>query len=155
GGSGAQSLEVVGLGVGPTLAGEALGQSVLVSPDVLAALAPLQSFREALVQVAPGGDPAALATDLGRRYEVAVSEMPPAVRDLSALGLLPELFGGFPAALSVLALVPALVVTARRRAGDLAVLHALGSTPSEVGLAVVAMAVTVTTVGVVLGVPLG
>ena len=47
------------------------------------------------------------------------------------------------------------MVTTRRRARDLAVLRALGSTPAQAAAAVLAMAMTTAAVGVALGVPLG
>jgi putative ABC transport system permease protein len=47
------------------------------------------------------------------------------------------------------------VLTARRRATDLAVLRVIGLTPLQVGGALVAMALTIGLVGLALGPPLG
>lgn len=152
---GGASLSIVGVGVGPAVAGEDLGRAILLDPTGMAALAEVALFREALVVAAAGADAEALAADLAARYEVGARELPRAVRDLADLGSLPEVLGGFVAVLAVAALAHALVVTTRRRRRDLAVLHALGSTPREVGLSIVAMAGATAAVGVAAGVPLG
>jgi putative ABC transport system permease protein len=146
---------VVGIGLGPPLAGERLGASVLVTPEAMAATAEHQVFREAMVRAAPGIDPEDLARDLGARYELEVRSLPDEVRDLAELGAVPELLGGFLAALGAVALAHALAVTTRRRAVDLAVLRALGATAAEAARAVVAMALITAGVGVVIGAPLG
>lgn len=152
---GAVDVEVVGIGIGPTLGGEPFGRALLLHPDGMSELSEVQLFREAMVWAAPGADAGALTADLAARYEVGPRELPRTVRDLADLGTLPEWLGGFLALLGVAALGHALVVTTRRRAGDLAILHALGSTPREVGLSIVAMAASTAVVGVALGAPLG
>ncbi|HMS50467.1 MAG TPA: ABC transporter permease, partial [Candidatus Saccharibacteria bacterium] len=135
--------EVVGLGVGPDANGDGLGMAVLVSSDRLASAGVRQQFRELLVSVAPGVRVEDFGAELAERYELQWREPPAEVRDLAELGRLPELLGAFLAVLGVLALTHALLLTARRRSGDLAVLQALGSTPTQAALAVVAMAVVV------------
>lgn len=147
--------EVVGLGVGPDANGDGLGMAVLVSSDRLASAGVRQQFRELLVSVAPGVRVEDFGAELAERYELQWREPPAEVRDLAELGRLPELLGAFLAVLGVLALTHALLLTARRRSGDLAVLQALGSTPTQAALAVVAMAFTSTVIGVLVGVPLG
>lgn len=147
--------EVVGLGVGPDANGDGLGMAVAMTGDRLTSARVRQEFRELLVTAAPGASVDELGADLGERFELQWREPPAEVRDLAELGRLPELLGAFLAGLGVLALAHALLVTARRRAGDLAVLQALGSTPLQAALAVVAMALTSTAIGVAVGVPLG
>lgn len=148
-------LTVVGRGVGPSANGEALGESVLLTPRQLAAVERTQSFDEAIVRVAPGVDPEVVFAELAPRYEVMPREMPVEVANLTGLGRLPEILGAFLAGIAVLALVHALVVTTTRRAADIAVLRSVGATGRDVALVVAAMAVTVTLAGLVLGVPIG
>lgn len=149
------TMTVVGVGLGAPLTGEDLGLAVLVHPPALAALSTFGAFREAVVRVAPGTDAAIVVDDLATRYEVLARELPSEVRNVADLGALPLLLGGFLGVLAVVALGHALVVTARRRVRDLAVLRALGSTPWQAGLAIVAMAVVTIVLGLVIGVPLG
>jgi hypothetical protein len=152
--AGDAAFTVVGLGLGPAANLETLGTSALFSYDGLSAVATTSLFREALVQVAPGADRDAVLADYGDR-ELTVRALPAAVRDVSEVGSLPVLLGVFLALLAAIALLHALVVTGASRARDLAVLQALGATPRESGLAMVAMSVTMALVGVIGGVPLG
>lgn len=147
--------EVVGVGIGPPLAGERLGDSVLLTPAGLQSATRQQGFREAMVRAVPGVDRDELAGDLAARYEVEPRALPAEVRDLAELGALPDLLGAFLAALGAVALVHALAVATRRHDVDLAVLRALGSTAAQAAGAVVAMAVTTVAVGVAVGLPLG
>jgi putative ABC transport system permease protein len=152
---GADVLTVVGIGLGPNLDGEALGDQVQVSPATLSRLSTVQPFREALVDVAPGVDLDGVVADLGRRYELAVAEPPRAVADLAELGRIPDVLALFLGAVAALALAHALVLTTRRRAHDLAVLRALGFTPRDTARAVATLAVVVAGVGLGIGLPLG
>jgi putative ABC transport system permease protein len=150
-----RSLRVVGLGLGPDLNGEALGDQALVTPAALADLSSVQPFREALVDLAPGVDAGDVAAELGQRYELDVADPPRAVADLGELGALPDVLAGFLGAVAALALAHALLLTTRRRAHDLAVLRALGFTPAETGRVVATLALVVAGVGLGVGVPLG
>lgn len=152
---GGENLRLVGLGVGPDVAGDGLGTGVLLTHGTLREHAVRQDFREALLHAAPGVSPADLAAELGERYEIEVRSPPAAVRDLAELGNLPELLGAFLCVLGAVALVHALVLTRTRRAGDLAVLQALGSTPRQAAAALVAMAATTAAIAVAVGLPLG
>ncbi len=148
-------VEVVGIGLGPPLSGEPLGSGVLLDPDGARVASVDAVFREVLLRASPGEDVDALMGELGAQYELFQRELPAEVQDLAALGALPEVLGGFLATLAILAVVHGIAVTARHRARDLAVLRALGSTPRQAGLAVVAMGVATAVVGLVLGLPLG
>jgi len=77
------------------------------------------------------------------------------VRNLHDLGSLPMLLGAFYALLGAAALLHSLVVTARRRIRDLAVLRALGFTSVQVVLTLVVMALTMVGFGLLLAVPVG
>lgn len=146
---------VVGVGLGPPLGGEALGDGMLLTPEGLEGASEVQLFREALVRFAPGVDVGSAVGELGARWELGEREPPREVRDLAELGALPEVLGAFLATLGAVALVHALAVAVRRRARDLAVLRALGVTPSQSAGSIVVMAMTTATVGVVVGAPLG
>jgi hypothetical protein len=149
------SLRVVGIGLGPPLNGEALGSSMLVTVDGIDEIAAAGIFHEALVQLAPGTSLDDAATELGRRYELTLRELPAEVGRVADLGALPMILGWFLAGLAAVALTHALAVTTRRRARDLAVLRAIGSTPLQSGLAIVATSVVAVAIGVVVGLPLG
>jgi hypothetical protein len=154
-GSGGRAVRVVGRGLGPNFSGEVLGEAVLMTREGLLASMPIGSFREAVLRVAPGVDPDAVAVELAAHYEVLVRELPVEVRNLADLGSLPELLGAFLGLLAVAAVLHALVVTVRLRAGDLAVLGALGATQRQMRLTVVMTSVVTAVVGIVVGVPLG
>src|SRR5690606_7001966 len=98
-------------------------------PDGASRAAADAEFREVLLRAAPGQDADALAAEFAAEYELFTRELPEEVKDLAALGALPEILGGFLALLAVLAVAHGIDVIARHRARDLAVLRALGSTP--------------------------
>jgi len=148
-------LRVVGIGIGPTVNNEHLGDLVLLSPPDFDARKRTEPFANALVRVADGFDVDTVADDLGRTLEVNARFRPTEVEHLRALGHLPGALGGFLALLAAVALAHALVLTTRRRAGDLAVLRTLGFTPRQAGSAIVTMALTTVAVGLAAGVPLG
>lgn len=149
-----ERLRVVGVGLGPVLVGEDLGDSIQLTPDGLRANGRTAAFTEAMVRARPGATDA-LVADLVDRYEVTVAAPPSAVADLGDLDRLPDVLGGFLALVGVAALAHALSGTVRRRSPDLAVLRVLGFSPGRTGRTLVAMAVTTTAVGLVAGLPLG
>ena len=152
--SGDTTLTVVGIGLGPPSNLEALGSSALLSPDGLRAVATTSPFREALVRLGPAPTstrPRRLRGPRGRRAGRAAGGR----ATCPELGSLPALLGGFLALLAAVALVHALAVTRVGRAGDIAVLRALGATPRRSGMSIVAMSVTSVAVGLLGGVPLG
>jgi ABC-type antimicrobial peptide transport system permease subunit len=67
----------------------------------------------------------------------------------------PRAIGGLLAALGVVSLLHALLTTVARRGTDLAVLRALGLRRGGMRTVLAAEAVTIATIGLVLGVPLG
>ncbi len=148
------SLRVVGVGLGPVLVGEGLGDSVLLTPDGLARHGRSAAFTESMVRAVPGQE-ASLVADLGSRYEVTVREPPAAVADLGELDALPVVLGAFLSVVGLAALTHALAGTVRRRSRDLAVLRVVGFSPAQTGWALVAMALATTAIGLAAGVPLG
>lgn len=145
---------VVGLGLGPASNLESMGTSALFTYEGLSTISTTSLFREALVRVRPDADLDAVLADYSQ-YEIVERSLPNAVRDVSELGSLPALLGAFLALLAAIALLHALVVTAGSRARDLAVLRALGATPAQSGLAILAMGITTAVIGIAGGLPIG
>ncbi|MET0324081.1 MAG: ABC transporter permease [Ilumatobacteraceae bacterium] len=150
----AATMTVVGIGLGPSSSGEALGTTALVTPARLAASGETAAFREALVRAAPGADVDALVSSL-QHYELTVRVPPPEVANLDSLGRLPLALAAVLGLVALAGLVHALTSTVRRRARELAVLRAVGFTPGQVAGSVTVTALTTAAVGVLLGVPLG
>lgn len=154
GGVSRRSLRVVGLVATPA-AGEGFGDGAVLTARTAAAASRSTAFTGAYVQVAPGADADAMYAELSQRFEMVRASRPAEVRNLAALGRLPMLLATFFGALALTVLAHSLVLTARRRAPDLAVLRVIGLTPGQVGGALVAMAATIALVGLLLGPPLG
>ena len=146
---------VVGTGVVPTINGEELGLNALLTPEALAERAVARPFSSALVQAAPGRDPRALIDFLAGRFEADEPGVPVEVQNLSQLGRLPAVVAGLVGLAALLALANALVAAVRRRDADLAVLRAIGFTRRQTVLAVVVMGITIASLGVIVGLPLG
>ena len=113
---GERRLRVVGVGLGPMLNGEALGDDALVVPDALPHVASSAPFHETLVRVAPGASVDRVTAELAATHEIQRREPPPDVQDLHELGRLPALLAAVLVAIATLALAHALAVTGRRRA---------------------------------------
>ena len=153
-GPNAGEVQVVGIGVGPSSSGEALGSTALVTPARLEASGETSAFREALVRAAPGADVEALVSSL-QRYELTVRAPPAEVANLDSLGRLPMALAAVLGLVALAGLVHALASTVRRRARELAVLRAVGFTPGQVAGTVTVTALTTAALGVLLGIPLG
>jgi ABC-type lipoprotein release transport system permease subunit len=100
----------------------------------------LNTARGALARWAPDGGPA---------------DVPPELTTLHGVLPLPRLLAAFLAALALAALVHVLVSTTRLRAGEFAVLRALGFTRRATRLVLNVQATTVFVVGLLFGAPLG
>jgi putative ABC transport system permease protein len=148
-------LVVTGLGLGPNSSNERLDELVLLHADDMARLGTSQAFTEALVRVADGEDVDAIMATYANRFELGFRTMPADVANIVELGQLPEALGAFLAVIAVVALIHMLAVTTSRHARDLAVLRSLGLTRGEVRRVVATAAVAITTVGLLVGVPLG
>lgn len=151
---GSGELRVSGIGIGPSLGSEGIGESILLSPDGLEARGLASTFTESMVRATPG-DADALVADLAGRYEIGVREPPLAVANLADLDNLPDALGAFLGLVGVAALAHALASTVRRRRRDLAALRAVGFTPTQCAGAVATMAGTTAAIGLALGIPLG
>jgi hypothetical protein len=148
-------LRVVGIGMGPSVNNEHLGDLLLLHRSDFERRKRTEPFANALVRVADGVDVERVVEDLGRTLEVNARFQPTEVQNLGELGHLPAALGAFLALLAAAALAHALVLTTRRRAGDLAVLRTLGFTPRQAGSSIVTMALATAAVGIAAGAPLG
>ncbi|MBL7500697.1 ABC transporter permease [Frankia sp. CNm7] len=148
-------LTVVGIGIGPPISGERLGDSVLVAPQVLDRTQLTTPWRDALVAAADGVSVDELAAELGVRYEVDQRRPPPEIANLDGIGRLPELLQLVLGTLAAGALGHTVLINWRRRLPEVAVLRTLGSTPGQTAAAAAAAAAATALATVVVGIPLG
>jgi hypothetical protein len=152
---GDRDVAVVGIAVLPTFAGTALGRNVALTEEGLDRFAEADAFGEAPVSPSPDVPFEEARAELAARYEISTVELPDDVRNLEDLGAIPAALGGFLGLLAVVALAHAVVVAARRRGRDVAMLRVLGFTPGQTRGAFAVMATTTAVVALVLGLPLG
>ena len=100
------------------------------------------------------------AAALGRRYPGQFSKYsypsrPGGVENLTGLRRFPRVLAGFTALLALAALANVLYTTLRRRRRELATLRSLGFTPRQIGLAIIWQGVSITAVGLAVGIPAG
>ncbi|ONH23376.1 hypothetical protein BL253_33080 [Pseudofrankia asymbiotica] len=146
---------VVGIGLGPPVGGERLGDNLLLDPGVLERTQRTAPWWDGLVTAADGVPVASLVGDLGDEYEVSPRRPPTEVANLGGIGRLPEVLEMVLGGLAAIALVHAVTTSWRRRAGEAGVLRTLGSTPAQTAAASVTAA-CVTALGAVgVGIPLG
>ncbi|OAA25616.1 ABC-type transport system, involved in lipoprotein release, permease component [Frankia sp. EI5c] len=148
-------LRVVGIGVGPVLNGERLGESLLVAPDMLARVQRTQPMRSALVRAVAQVDPVNLAAALGTEYELAAGLMPAEVANLGSMGRLPALLQAVLAALAIAAAGHAVGTTWRHAQRELAILRTLGFTPAQTARIPLVTSCVTALLAVTAGVPLG
>ncbi len=156
-GAGTTALTVTGVVVVNTQpSGElgALGETLVVTPDQLAAIASAEPLVSAAVAARPGRA-GALFDALSHDHEVFLAETPDEIRNLRDLLLLPELLAAALALVGTAGLVHAVVTATRRHAATLAVLAALGATPRQVRRTVAVLAVSTALPALLVGVPLG
>ena len=148
-----RTLRVVGLVIVPAI-NEGLGKGAVLTARTLTAAGRSSPFTTAIVDVRDA-DAQSMYRELAGRLELIPASRPAELRNLVALGSLPVVLAVFLGALAVAVLVHSLVLTARRRAPDLAVLRVIGLTPAQVGGALVTMALTIGVIGLALGPALG
>ena len=113
------------------------------------------------VRVAPGLDVGDVAASLNEEYPGSASSgenlpTPPGeVANLSDIRALPRWLAAFVAVLGIASLGHVLLTTLWRRRAELATLRSLGFTPGQTRSCFVWQALTITLVGLVIGVPLG
>src|SRR5207237_7302721 len=112
-----------------------------------------------LVKSRAGVTRTALVKELSHRFDGieidTEGSLPQDVSLLQNVRSLPRALAAFLAVLGVAALGHALVTTVRRRRHDLAVLRAIGFRPRQSAACIFWQAVTVASVGLALGLPLG
>ncbi len=133
--------------------GEAFAHHAVV-PDLFEA-------SQLAVRVRPGLDVDDVAARLNEEYPGSASSgenlpvQPAEVADLAVVRSLPLWLGAFVAALGIASLAHLFGATSARRRGELATLRSLGLTPRQTLACLVWQALTVTVVGLIIGVPLG
>jgi MacB-like periplasmic core domain len=133
---------------------------ILLAPRAFEAMDGEHDDRGLLVRFAPDADPERAMKRLrqvGSAVDVTVAadDAPSNVDNLDELGALPLALAAFLALLAVVAVVHALVSTTRRRRRDLAVLRVLGFVGGQVRSTLRWQALTVASVGLLVGVPAG
>jgi hypothetical protein len=153
-------LTVVGETVIPMLDNSEPGEGAILTLDGLAEQRVADGGRYLLLTYASGTDPAALEQRLEADYGVTFTpaSRPEAPGRLVQLDLMTGLLRSLAAllvALGVIGLAHFLVVSARRRRHDFAVLRALGFIRRDLSRTTSWQAITVVAAGVVVGAPLG
>ena len=155
-------LRVVGKGLLPQTPHFGFDQGAWLTVEGFGAIAPpTDDAREAtiLVRFEPGVSVEEGAAGLEERYgdraEIESSSLPLDVSLLRNVRTLPKALAAFLVVLGLGALGHVLATAVRRRRHDLAVLRALGFRPLQVAACVSWQAVTVSLVGLLLGIPLG
>ncbi|HET7489645.1 MAG TPA: FtsX-like permease family protein [Acidimicrobiales bacterium] len=150
------ALRVVGIGLLPTIESDRFAVGGVTTPDTLDRLARDTGYSDAVLRLRSGVDRAKALTRLRRAGLVSNQAKPPgSVRNLDLVRGYPLWVAALVAALGLLAAGQALVATARSRAGQVAVLRALGLTRPQVVGAVSSQGAALCGAGAVLGVPLG
>lgn len=136
-----------------------------VTPDGFARMFDTFKYRMVLIDLADGLPPAATAQQIGTDmaaidpgFAGMVPEVltpPPEIQTLAQVRGLPLALGAFLAVLALTAIGYSLAAAVRRRAGDLAMLRALGMTRSQTRTVIASQATVLATVGLAAGVPLG
>jgi hypothetical protein len=135
----------------------AAGYDQLFDPDN--EVSPAFKFRIVFIAVDPGAEPDAVA---GRLTEaVGIPELifhpedPGPIAELRQVRTLPVFLGAFLTVLALGAVGHALATAVRKRRHDVAVLRAVGLTPTQSRTVVVTQATVLAVVGLVVGIPLG
>jgi hypothetical protein len=145
------SMRIVGIAVLAETGDNGLGHGAALTHDGLARLQPGVGALTYVVRFRPGVDHRAAM----RRLGVGPPETPGAVSRLVGLDAVPDLLAGIVALAAAGELAHALLGSVRRRREELAVLKALGLSPTQVLLVVANEALLLGLVGVAAGVPLG
>lgn len=148
-------LAVVGVGVIPPFNSEELGSNAVLTREGLARAGSADPFSSAAVTARPGSDADALTETLAERFEAGPNPLPPEIDNLRQLGRLPAGVAGAVGLIALFASANAVFMLVRRRRTDLAMLRAFGFTRRQTRSAVLIMAATLASVGVIVGVPVG
>ncbi|MFI7587554.1 ABC transporter permease [Spongisporangium articulatum] len=155
---------VSGVGFVPQTSYNEYDTGAWVSPEGFWRLNRAFLNREALITVRPGRDPVAVAARLrsvmaplrSSEFLFLDTAVPiPRQLELANLRVLPIALGGFLGLLALAATAHALLVSARRRRGEFAVLRALGMTGRQVRAVAAFQAGVMWLVGLAAGLPIG
>jgi hypothetical protein len=158
------TLHVVGIGVLPTIESDRFANGGAMTgagfEQVAAKGQPPDATpsgsAETVFRLAPGVDRSRALAALRRENVVDNVASPPGdIRNLDLVRAYPLWLAGFLALLGLLAVLHALLVSARRRSHQVGVLRALGLTRGQIVEAVSTQGGTMCVVGTVVGVPLG
>ena len=157
-----REVEVVGTALFPVDVHAQFDEGIWLFPDDLDAVAPLDEdagrylvteFRDGVSDEEGVAALQAAAEPFGG-YSVG-REVPPELANLRGVRSLPTVLAGFLAAFAVAALLHVLVTTSRVRAGEFAVLRAIGFTRRGTRRIIHVQAAVVFVVGLAVGIPLG
>ncbi len=157
GAGGRGTYRVVGLAVVPTLGGiDGVGQGGVVTAEGLLRLEPNPSTNMAAIVLRSGAPPKA-SQRLAKRVgdQPGVEDPPASIVNVARVRRIPGVLAALLAALAVLTMIHALIVSIQSRRRDLGVLRALGADRRWIARAVHWQATVLTTVPLVVGVPLG
>lgn len=157
--SGPQAFRVSGLAVIPSLGGvDGVGHDALVTLDGMRRLDPDALGIGVGIVMRPGWTLATvrrLAAQLGLEEQLGQPVLPTPVANLDRVSGVPYLLVGLVSALGALTIAHALLVSARNRRKDVAVLGALGADRRWLSTVVHWQAISFTVVPLVAGVPIG
>lgn len=155
--SGERTLAVVGLALVYTASGaDELGKSGLVAEGGLLSLDPSATMNTGAIQLAPGAPPgAAERLEALTGSSIGRADRPPAIVNLHRVRNIPTLVAAVVGVLAMLSLGHLMIVAVRRRRTDHAILRALGASPRWVIGVVHWQATIMTTLVVLLAVPIG
>ena len=160
--TGSQQVTIVGRAIEPIIGSSFTDEGIVVPIDTFASLgaAELVGDVDAEVAVLVRGVDGAASVGLRRDFEGAGLIVDPTFRQSSVTALgdiraVPVLVAEFTALLGAFATFNVLVVTARRRRSDLAVMRALGSRPRQAGGVISWQGVAIAVAALATGIPLG
>jgi hypothetical protein len=154
-------LRVVGIGMLPTIESDAFAVGAALTRAGLEALTignggNTNGYLNTVFRLAPGVERDRALAQLREHQVVSNVAAPPGdVRNLDLVRAYPLWLAGFLAALGLLTVTNALLVSARRRSQQVGVLRALGLTRGQVVKAVTTQGAAMCLVGALVGVPIG
>jgi hypothetical protein len=160
------TLRVVGLGVLPNIESDRFANGAAMTRAALERIPGddqnLRAFfdqnthLDLLFRLAPGVNRSRVLAQLQQQKLVSYVAAPPAdVRNLDLVRSYPLWLAGFLAAIGLLTVVNALLVSARRRSQQVGILRALGLTRAQIVAAVSAQGAAMSLVGALVGIPVG
>jgi ABC-type lipoprotein release transport system permease subunit len=159
---GTRRLDVTGRAIVPLVGGDSPDEGAVVTLDSYSELcadqliAEIDLNRNMLVHLNDDRQLDAVAADLrAEGLDVELSTRPSSVDALFGIREVTAIVSLIVGSLGLAVVTYALLLSVRRRRGELAVLRALGFRPAQTGAVLSAQAATLVVVGIVLGLPLG